>query len=263
MDLGTWVLNAVGLVGAIAGIIGLALYLADRHTGLPNIPRLTRFSILLPLGLVTALVHFLLWSLVEMAFAWTFGAGGGLLHVHGWPAVALSLTVTIPLILIPPAYLWITRQNVTLPSHWGAARFVLPLGVLAHLVMYGFDSTRFVGLAQMIAPPAGPTTLGAGLARELVYACTYFSLIVFPYRLFVRTASSSIIFDDLLRRTALPALVFVLGMTVFILLRYPDSLNDNTWVQVRGVLSGLILLCCLCIGMFGGVRVNIPVPEDK
>ncbi len=239
--------KAIGLVGSIASIIALGYLIADR--GHPN-ARLTRFSILLPLGVLAALVHAALWAITERVFSWKFGAGGSGLLPHGWSAVALSLTVTIPLILIPPAYQAVARQKVTLPNHWVAALFVLPLCALAHVLMYGFPSIGFVGLSQMISPPAGPTTLGAGLARELVYSCTYFALIVFPYRLIVRPASSSIIFDDLLRRTVLPAFVFVFGMMMFILLRYPESLNENTWVQVRGVLSGLFLLSCLCIGMF-------------
>jgi hypothetical protein len=247
---GAWAMNAISLVGSIASIIALMVYTADRYTGLSDIPRLTRFSVLLQLGVLTALSHGALWAITERIFAWKFGAGGSGPLPHGWSAVALSLTITIPLIVIPPAYQAVARQNVVLPNHWIAALWVLPLGALAGLVIYGFASTKFVGLSQMITPPAGPTTLGAGLARELAFSYTYFALIVFPYRLIVRPASSSVILDDLLGRTTLPALVYVFGMSVFILLKYPESLNEGTWVQVRGVLSGLILLFCFCIGMF-------------
>jgi hypothetical protein len=48
---------------------------------------------------------------------------------------------------------------------------------------------------------------------------------------------------------AIGAGVFFFGIVTFILLRYPGSLHDRSWIQVRGVLAGLILSVALEGGM--------------
>jgi hypothetical protein len=79
----------------------------------------------------------------------------------------------------------------------------------------------------MITAPAGPTSLSAGFLRELTYAATCFFLIVLPYRLMVRPPSSSVLVDAVLGRAVLPALVYVLGMMTFILLRAKRRSDAN------------------------------------
>jgi hypothetical protein len=42
---------------------------------------------------------------------------------------------------------------------------------------------------------------------------------------------------------------FFFGIVSYILLRYPGSLTERSWIQVRGVISGMILLVALEGGM--------------
>ena len=53
-----------------------------------------------------------------------------------------------------------------------------------------------------------------------------------------------------LAKTVLSTLLFLFGVSVFILVRFPDSLTDRTWIQVRGVIGGLLLMFALSGGMF-------------
>jgi len=47
----------------------------------------------------------------------------------------------------------------------------------------------------------------------------------------------------------LPAAVWFFGINIFILVKYPGSLIDKTWIQVRGVVAGLLLAITLEGGM--------------
>ncbi len=243
-------LNTLSVVGSLCSIIGLCMYIADRYTGLPEVPRLTRLSIVIQLGLLTAIAYGAFWTLVERLFGWSYGAGGRGELPQGWSAVALSLTVTIPLAVMPSVYQAVASQTVLLPRHWRAVPALVLLGLAAHLLMYGTGPKLFRGFSRIIAPPGVTTSLNAGVTRQLVYSAVYFLLIVFPYRVIVQPRSTPLLRDALVGRTTLPALVFVLGMIVFISLRYPASLNEPRSIEVRGVLEGGLLLICLCAGLF-------------
>jgi len=242
--------KGLSIVGSLAGIVALVFYISDRYTGLPEIPRLTRISIILQLGILCAISHGILWSLAEKVFDWSHGASGSDQYLMGWPAVILSATLILPLATVPWLYGKITHQVILLPNHWKAIPWLFLSGSLGHVLMYGTGPNSFIGLMRWVAPPGGHIELGTGFTRELVFAATYFILIAFTYRLIVTPPSASLLFDVFVGRTILPALVFVLAMTVIIVVRYPASLNEATWIQIRGVLSGLLLPCCLCAGMF-------------
>jgi hypothetical protein len=42
---------------------------------------------------------------------------------------------------------------------------------------------------------------------------------------------------------------FFFGIVSFILLRFPGSITERSWIQARGVISGIILLVALEGGM--------------
>ncbi len=83
---------------------------------------------------------------------------------------------------------------------------------------------------------------------EVVYALCYFGFMVLPYRLVALPAES--IENLLLGRALLPGLAFVCGMAFFIFLKYPRSMDDPQWIQIRGLLGGILTAFCLCGGMF-------------
>lgn len=115
--------------------------------------------------------------------------------------------------------------------------------------MYGTKADSPNGWRFKIMPPGKAVPLLTALLMEAVYAAAYFVLIPLPYRI-VAQGSSLPLLPVLLGRVVLPAVVFFFGMTVFIVLKYPGSLTDRAWVQVRGVISALLLMFCLSGGMF-------------
>jgi hypothetical protein len=160
--------------------------------------------------------------------------------------VVLSLSVTAPLALVPFLYQRLSRIPVIiLPQHWRAMPIVIVLGALAHLIMYG---TNADGLRQRLSPAGEYRSLRSGLLLEGLYTVVYFALIVLPYRLIVMPHAP--LRDLLIFRFLLPGLLFFSAITIFIIFMWPDSLHDRTWVQIRGIVSGLVMMFCFCAAMF-------------
>src|SRR5207253_6719224 len=102
---------------------------------MPNSSGVDRLKVVLHLSVLTALAYGIVWSLSERVFGWTYGAGGGDVLPAGWSAIVLSLSVTLPLALIPFLYQTVTHVRVLLPFHWRAMFLVILLGAAAHLLV--------------------------------------------------------------------------------------------------------------------------------
>jgi hypothetical protein len=229
-----------------ASVGGFVFSIAERASAMPNLSGGDRLNVVLHLSVLTALAYGIVWSLSERVFGWTYGAGGGDVLPAGWSAIVLSLSVTLPLALIPFLYQTVTHVKVLLPSHWRAMFLVILLGAAAHLLVYGIGSVP--GIRQRMAPLGEETPFKRALEAEALYVITYFGLIVLPYRLVVNPTEP--LSGLLLWRIVIPGMVFFFGMTLFIGLKYPGSLSDRTWIQVRGVISGLVMMFCFCGAMF-------------
>lgn len=236
------------VVANLASIASFSFYIAERTASLPTKSGLAGLNVVFHVAVLAAIGYGILWSVAERLFGWNYGAGGGDTLPSGWSAVVLSLSMTLPLASIPFLYQKVTRVSILLPLHWRAILLVILLGVGCHLLMYGTASKVPNGLRQRIAPAGEDTPFATGLLLEAVYSFGFIGLIVFPYRMIVNPTEP--LLEIGLGRTLLPCLVFFFGMTLFIALKYPGSLRDPTWIQVRGVVGGLLMMFCLCGGMF-------------
>ena len=158
---------------------------------------------------------------------------------RGWSALALGLSMTLPLAVIPVLYQSVLRTQILPAHHWTAMLFVIPAGVGAHLVMYEIIRPR-------IAPTPEYKSFGSGVLLELLYSILYFSAIVLLYRVIVARTS---VRELLIARTFVPAGMFFFAMTIFIT-SVPESKQVRTWIQVRGLVSALLMMFCFCYGMF-------------
>jgi hypothetical protein len=83
---------------------------------------------------------------------------------------------------------------------------------------------------------------------ETIYAFTHFCSIVLIYRIVliarVGPMNASVIFP-----TLISALVWLSGVGIFLFFTYPNSLDDIKWVEVRGIVHGLMLTVVLEGGM--------------
>lgn len=213
---------------------------------LRNIQPLLRLQTVLLLGVAAAAAHGLLWVVTQRVYDWHFDAGSEQLP-HGRSAVALSLTMTVPLVLLPPIYSGLTHIQL-LPSRYLAAScLVIPCSVFGHIFLYGAGPLKFVGVRNLISPLSSPPSRLRAFLSELVYATTHFSSIVLVYRTVVASGS------PWARQTVLPTVVsagvWLFAISFFILVRFPYSVDDKSGITTRGLLNALMLVLTLEGGM--------------
>jgi hypothetical protein len=200
------------------------------------------------IGSVAAALQGVSWSTLEAINGWRFGAGGYQAMPSGTQAVALSLTVTIPLVISLNAYQFLTGQKIIPISNWATSSAVMVLGgVLGHLIMYGTRAPHLLGLKEYIYPVADlHVSVYRAVGAEFSYALVYFPLIVGGYLVFS---------DHTLTNSLLAKKLLVSGTTWFALMAgcivviFPRSIQDSTFVQVRGFFSAWILQLCFVTGL--------------
>ena len=243
--------------------VGFCFSIVDRYgantASKPNAP----LGIAVELAILCAIGYGILWTIPDKwIFKWQFEGGTksaprakGERHKamsmlpSGFSAVVLSLSVTIPLAVVPYIYQNITGSIILPTKHWQAVPVLLVCGALGHVVLYGWKRETPNGLRNRIMPATKKVAWTRALEMEAVYAAIHFSVLLVPYRLLTYDGETPFM-GILLLRIVLPALVFFLCMTAFILLRYPESLNDKSWVLLRGFFSALVMMFCLTGGMF-------------
>jgi hypothetical protein len=237
--------------GSLCSIVGFLVTggpfirsLFEASPGMPLPGGSMRLFTILFLGLVAAVGHGILWSLAERRFGWSFGAGGGTSLPSGRSAVVLSVTMTLPLLVGPFAYQHIAGVEVLPPRYLVAAAAVVVASAFAHVFLYGAAAIRFAGIRNIVFPIGSPPDPRRAVLMEAIYTAVHFSSVVLVYRVIVESAVGPLGMS-LLWVTAIPAMVFFFGVNIFVLLRWPDSLIDKTWIQVRGVIAGLLLLITL------------------
>jgi hypothetical protein len=247
LHVGHGTLKAISILADVVTLGPLILYIPLRSSGLPPVPPQARLNVVLHLTLAGAVVHGVLWTLAERLHGWDFGAGGRGVMPSGYSAFVLSLTVTLPLALLPPLYEQVMGVQITLPGYWRAVPIIILSGAVSHIIMYG-TGHNFRGLRKVICRD-GPRSLRSEIAMELAYATIYFGLLVLPYRLVLEPVSFSLL-HTLVGRTILPGLTFAAVVISFVVVTYPASLTDSRAAELRGMVSAVALMFCLYAGMF-------------
>jgi tetratricopeptide (TPR) repeat protein len=132
------------------------------------------------IGSLTAIVHGFLWQLAEGYWGWDF-RGESL--PAGYQAIILSMTLTLPLLILPQLYQAITGQRILPERHYVAAPVILLTAAAGYLIMYGINTPEIPGLKELIYPVGTTVSLSRALFTEVVYAIVYFSAIVLVYQL--------------------------------------------------------------------------------
>jgi len=235
-------------IANVATLVGLGLYISDRRPTLATKSGPEALGIVVYLTLLVAVFYGVLWIVAEWIRKSNYGAGGAGRMPAGWDAVVLSLTLTLPLGIVPVVYQHLTGVAIVYQLHWRAFFILLLLGAGSHLLIYGTDSEKPNGLRQRILPEGGDPDYTRAVSMEAIYGLIFFSLMVVPYRLIANPTQS--LPDLVFGRTLLPALTFVCGMAFFIVIKFPRSMNDPIWIQTRGLVGGILTAFCLCGGMF-------------
>jgi serine/threonine protein kinase len=204
-----------------------------------------RMQAILWIAVAVALAHGVLWALAERLFGWNFGEGTSL--PQGFSAVILSLTMTVPLIVVPPLYEHLFHTSIISPRHWLGGALIVVFSAFGHLILYGSETLQFVGLRNLIFP-LGISEWYRALPMEVIYAVMHFSTVVLLYRVVVGSQSGPLTVHALL-----PALIACLTWLsadfILILLKYPGSLADSHLIVIRGFLNAITLMMTLTGGM--------------
>lgn len=244
-----WAAKGGAVVVGFSSIYSVLKDILNRSPSGPGPTGILRLYAVLFLGIVAAIFFGIFWTAFEKLFGWDFGGGGKKRLPKGWAAVALSLSLTLPLVILPLPYQKATGLLLidSLRSHSEASIVLVLAGVVTHLVMYG--AGQFVGVRPKLMPPSKPAAWRRAIIMEAIFAAVYFTCFVFPYRFIVEGSNISLQ-GTVLNRTIFPALAFFSGMTFFISVK-PESLREARYIEMRGFLSSLLIMGCLCAGMFG------------
>jgi hypothetical protein len=208
-------------------------------------PGTARLYTLLFVGVLAAVAGGILWSGMEKALKWNVGAGGS---NDGLSAAAASMAMTLPLVLVPAVYQYFTKTPLILHRHFIAGAVVVVANALGWLLIFGWKMVGFQGIQEIIEPLPSDRNLWRRLKMELVFTCVNFCSVVLIYRVIVDSQFGALNMA-VVKNVLVPATVYFSGMSVFTIVRYPDSIENETWVQIRGVLGGLLLTVTLAGGM--------------
>lgn len=240
--------SIVGVLLSVAAIIPWVIGLMKPHIEFPSLSGLPRLQAILFIGLASALAHGILWTLLDRIFHWNFQAGGHGALPEGWSAIAQSATVTLPLILLPPLYAQLLHVQIVPAGHALASCTIVVCAALGHLVLYGSQAIKLPGLRPWILPLNSLANRRRGLAMEAIYGVVHFSSIVLAYRYVIAIQAGSTT-ENIFLPALMSAFLWFCGVSTYICLRYPESLNDKGSIGLRGLINGLMLLLTLQGGM--------------
>lgn len=240
-----------GLFSILTGIASarawLAAILTPSQVQGDMLSGMDRFQAVIVIGVIAGALYGVLWKVAELAFGWKFGEAERSLP-KGFAATVLSTSLAAPLVLLPPLYARIAHRQVVSAGHWTAALAVIVVSALGHIFLYGSDALRFPGVRNVIFPVGAPAKWLPAIEMETVYALTHFCSVVLVYRVVLAStlgpSNYSVIFP-----TFVSAVLWLSGVGVFLFLTYPQSLENEGWVGVRGIIHGFMLAIALEGGM--------------
>ena len=100
-------------------------------------------------GSLTALIHGFLWQLAEGYWGWNFRAGGGESLPAGYQAIILSITLTLPLVILPQLYQAFTGQRILPERHYMAAPVIIITAAAGHLLCMASIHLKLQGLRSL------------------------------------------------------------------------------------------------------------------
>ena len=206
-----------------------------------------RLDILLRLSIIVLIAHALLWVGFEKLFGWDYATGRTPKGVH---AAIMSWSLTVPALTVPLLYQYATGRNVLSSNHIHGAILSVAGGTIAYIILFGTDERFFPGIRELLLLRFRQRKhpLWAEVLATLAYALILIVLIATPYRLVVFPESPAYV--DL-GWSVLASLVTFFGLSAYVLLKYPDSLNTHShWGFLRGVIAGMFTVVSVCTALY-------------
>lgn len=242
------------LVGAMSTVVTVVTFvspiwalISSSVSTFPMLVGFERIAVVCVLAVLSWLTYGVIWASIDRFFQWQFGPGTGGRLPAGWSAIGLSMSVTVPLTLIPLLLQDLANIGLVTDQHAKGMACVTVFGAIAHLLMYGTRSAPPNGIVERIRPFGQTVSNSSAVLCEVAYGVVFFTLMIIPYRLMVDGQTA--LWKLLVVRTALPALLFVSIMSALILLM-PAVVNDPKSTGVRGIIGAGAMIFSLCIGLF-------------
>ena len=237
--------GVVGVIGSVASIVPLLRGLGQYVPTWAPLTRTERLDMLLELSIITMIAVGVLWVGFEKLLGWDYSTGQ---TPKGFRAAVMSLSLTLPALAVPLIYQYATAKAVLSRNHFHGAISSVAGGAIAYIVMFGLDDRVFPGLREVLLLRLRQHPLRAEILATLAYALILIMLIATPYRLLVLPDSPAYVDVGW---SALASLVTFFGLSAYILLRYPDSLNTSThWGFLRGVIAGMFTVVSVCTALY-------------
>jgi hypothetical protein len=246
--------NQICGASSILGFFGISAGPLLRGVGqyVPTWAPLTmaeRLDMLLKLSIIILITHALFWVGLERLFGWDYATGR---TPKGFQAAVMSLSLTLPALTIPLVYQYATARAVVSSNHLSGAVLSVSGGAIAYLVLFGFgtDGRVFPGIREILLVRfrQHQHALWAEILATLAYALILIVLIAAPYRLLVLPASPALVS---FAWPALASLVTFFGLSAYILLKYPASLDTSSyWGFLRGIIAGMFTVVSVCTALY-------------
>jgi hypothetical protein len=241
-----------GGVASVAGLVVSIAIPALQGIGTSGDPAtlrgLERLAVILVLGLAASIAYGILWIVVQKFFDWDLSEATKM--PTGWQAALLSLCLTVPITFVPAIYQYVSGSLIISARHfWFAALVMNFSSAIGHILWYGTTMPPARGLRKMTFPTGTPPDRGQYVRMELTATLTHFLSTVAVYRLAADNRESLFGASSVVMPTLVSGTFFFCGICAYSLLKYPDSVTDGTWAQVRGFLAGLLL----SIGLTSGI----------
>ena len=191
----------------------------------------------------------LFWSIVQKLFNWNYDTGQYGNLPHGVSAFFLSLSMTTAIMLAPFLYGKLTNKNHITKAHWIACIALIFVNSLTSLILYGIQN--FPGTVNLILPLymvlnksvsySNSTLLLRQTANELTNAFLNVGFSVMIYLSVMKISLKKINLSniDIALCTSICVLITFLPIELFIFLKYPESLINSTWINVRGIAASV------------------------
>ncbi|MEY3788917.1 MAG: hypothetical protein RLZ75_3125 [Pseudomonadota bacterium] len=201
------------------------------------------------LTILIFITYGLIWLITQKIYDWIFDTGAEGILPHGYSAMWLSLSLTIPVLVIPAIYQVITGDLIIQKGHLIAGTTMVAINILTNLLLYGVS--EYNGTVNLLVPlreildkvivyPASHIFKMQTL-NELVNAFVNVGMTIFSYHIVIRLKNGeySLVNGTMLVTVLIGCFITFLPIELYVLIKYPDSLIDSKWINVRGIVASV------------------------
>jgi hypothetical protein len=200
-------------------------------------------DLLLKVSIIVLIAHALSWVGLEWLFDWHYATGRTPKGLH---AVVMSLSLTLPALAAPLFFR--ALAPVPLVNHLHGAFLSVAGGAIAYIILFGMDDRVFPGIREYLLRRFHQHPWWAEVLATFAYALILIVLIATPYRLIAQPRIPAYI--DL-GQAALVSLLTFFGLSAYILLKYPESLETKShWGFLRGIIAGIFTVISVCTALY-------------